>query len=151
MGVSHKGSVSNAVWKGKNGELGTLTLRNSHIGNLMDAKDAWPARGQLHLDGFTFDHLGGFDRHPIRNAGAGNGLVGQLGETRSRLQPYSLRAPRRRNQAASVVFSAAIELVAQRISTSSKSRDPTDPAKVCGPHCRRRNGGHLLRNNQRPD
>jgi hypothetical protein len=23
-------------------------------------KDAWPAKGQLHLDGFTFNHLGGF-------------------------------------------------------------------------------------------
>jgi hypothetical protein len=48
------------VWRGKNGEPGTLALRNTHIGNLMDAKDAWPAQGQLHLDGFSFNHLGGF-------------------------------------------------------------------------------------------
>jgi len=48
-----------AVWTGKNGELGTLTLRNTHIGNLMDAQDGWPARRHLHLDGFSFNHLGG--------------------------------------------------------------------------------------------
>jgi uncharacterized protein YjbI with pentapeptide repeats len=48
-----------AVWKGKNGDPGTLNLRNSHAGNLTDAKDAWPDRGQLHLDGFSFNHLGG--------------------------------------------------------------------------------------------
>jgi uncharacterized protein YjbI with pentapeptide repeats len=50
-----------AVWKGNSGEPGTLTLRNTHTGNLMDAKDAWPPHGQLHLDGFTFGHLGGFE------------------------------------------------------------------------------------------
>src|SRR6202035_2343564 len=49
-----------AVWKGKNGEPGTLNLSNAHIGNLMDAQDAWPAKGHLHLDGFNFGHLGGF-------------------------------------------------------------------------------------------
>jgi hypothetical protein len=27
----------------------------------MDAKDAWPAQGQLHIDGFSFNHLGGFE------------------------------------------------------------------------------------------
>ena len=54
------GAYKSAPWKGKNGELGTLTLRNAHIGNLTDAKDAWPARGHLHLDGFSFNHLGGF-------------------------------------------------------------------------------------------
>jgi hypothetical protein len=28
----------------------------------VDAKDAWPAKkGQLHLDGFSFNHLGGFE------------------------------------------------------------------------------------------
>jgi hypothetical protein len=58
-----------ALWKGKNGELGTLNLRNTPIGNLKDAteaqleKDAWPEKytdptnGHLHLDGFTFDHI----------------------------------------------------------------------------------------------
>ena len=27
----------------------------------MDAMDAWPAEGQLHLDGFSFTHLGGYE------------------------------------------------------------------------------------------
>jgi uncharacterized protein YjbI with pentapeptide repeats len=49
-----------AIWKGKNGEPGALNLHNANIGNLMDAQDAWPAKGQLHLDGFSFNHLGGF-------------------------------------------------------------------------------------------
>jgi uncharacterized protein YjbI with pentapeptide repeats len=48
-----------ALWTGKNGEPGALNLHNAQIGNLMDAKDAWPAKGQLHLDGFRFGHLGG--------------------------------------------------------------------------------------------
>jgi hypothetical protein len=55
LGGSHK----SAVWTGNTGEPGTLTLHNTHIGNLMDAQDAWPGQGQLHLDGFTFNHLGG--------------------------------------------------------------------------------------------
>ena len=41
-------------------EPGALTLRNARVGNLMDAKDAWPAQCQLYLDGFSFNHLGGF-------------------------------------------------------------------------------------------
>jgi hypothetical protein len=49
------------VWKGENWEPGTLTLRNTHIGNLADAYDAWPTPGHLHLDGFAFNHLGGFE------------------------------------------------------------------------------------------
>ncbi|PNE11903.1 MAG: hypothetical protein CR217_06355 [Beijerinckiaceae bacterium] len=55
-----------AVWKGNNGEPGNLNLRNTHIGNLMCAKDAWPekyadpTKGHLHLDRFAFNHLGGF-------------------------------------------------------------------------------------------
>jgi uncharacterized protein YjbI with pentapeptide repeats len=49
-----------AVWKRSiRKPAGALTLRNTHVGNLMDAKVAWPARGHLHLDGFNFDHLGG--------------------------------------------------------------------------------------------
>jgi hypothetical protein len=49
-------------WTGRSWEHG-LTLRNTHIGNLMDAQNAWPlpAQGQLHLDGFSFNHLGGFE------------------------------------------------------------------------------------------
>jgi uncharacterized protein YjbI with pentapeptide repeats len=55
-----------AVWKGENDEPGDLNLRNTHIGNLMDVPEAWPeaytdpAKGHLHLDGFTFGHLGGY-------------------------------------------------------------------------------------------
>jgi hypothetical protein len=55
------GPYESPPWKGEDGEPGALTLRNTHIGNLMDAKDAWPAKGHLHLDGFTFNHLGGFE------------------------------------------------------------------------------------------
>ena len=57
LGGSHK----SAVWKGNNGEPSTLNLRNTHIGNLMDAENAWPAQKHLHLDGFAFNHLGGFE------------------------------------------------------------------------------------------
>ncbi|MGB6709410.1 MAG: hypothetical protein WBE85_04445 [Methylocella sp.] len=46
-------------WTGRSWETG-LTLRNTHVGNLMDAKDAWPDREHLHLDGFSFNHLGGY-------------------------------------------------------------------------------------------
>ena len=34
-----------AVWKTPDGAPGVLILRNTRIGNLMDVKDAWPARG----------------------------------------------------------------------------------------------------------
>jgi hypothetical protein len=40
---------------------GTLNLHNVQCGNPMDAMDAWPAEGQLHLDGFSFTHLGGYE------------------------------------------------------------------------------------------
>jgi len=50
------------AWRAKQGKSGTLNLRNAHAGNLVDAKEgAWPAKGQLRLDGFTFGHLGGFE------------------------------------------------------------------------------------------
>jgi len=55
------------VWEGINGEAGDLNLRNTRIGNLMEVKNAWPekytdpTKGHLHLDGFTFPHLGGFE------------------------------------------------------------------------------------------
>jgi hypothetical protein len=55
------GSYKSAVWTGKNGEPGTLNLHNTHIGSLVDEKDAWPAQGHLHLEGFSFNHLGGFE------------------------------------------------------------------------------------------
>jgi uncharacterized protein YjbI with pentapeptide repeats len=38
----------------------SLDLRNAHVGNLADAKDAWPEKGHPYLDGFTFAHLGVF-------------------------------------------------------------------------------------------
>ena len=54
------GGPASTVWTGQDGEHRALNLRNTHIGNLADAKYAWPVQGQLHLDGFTFGHLGGF-------------------------------------------------------------------------------------------
>ena len=51
--------LGSTVWTPKNGESGSLDLRNTNVGNLMDAKDAWPAEGELHLNGFTFGRLGG--------------------------------------------------------------------------------------------
>ena len=49
------GAVESAAWKGKYGKSGALNLHNAHAGNLVGAKEgAWPAKGQLRLDGFTF-------------------------------------------------------------------------------------------------
>jgi hypothetical protein len=42
-------------------DLNALNLHNAHVGNLMDATNAWPPQCQLYLDWFTFKHLGGFD------------------------------------------------------------------------------------------
>jgi uncharacterized protein YjbI with pentapeptide repeats len=55
------GMGRSVVWQGKAGEPGALSLRDTHIGNLMDARDAWPEKGKLHLNGFTYDHLGGYE------------------------------------------------------------------------------------------
>jgi uncharacterized protein YjbI with pentapeptide repeats len=55
------GMGRSVVWQGKTGEPGALSLRDTHIGNLMDARDAWPEKGKLHLNGFTYDHLGGYE------------------------------------------------------------------------------------------
>ena len=53
--------LSGAVaWTPENEHSIVLNLRNAHVGNLVDARDAWPARGQMRLDGFTFARLGGF-------------------------------------------------------------------------------------------
>jgi hypothetical protein len=49
------------AWKENNGEPDTLDLRKAHVGYLVDADDAWPDQGHLKLDGFSFDHLGGFE------------------------------------------------------------------------------------------
>lgn len=48
-------------WRTSDGGPGSLTLSDAHVANLMDERDAWPIRGHLHLDGFTFDHLGGIE------------------------------------------------------------------------------------------
>ena len=36
-----------------------LDLRGTHVGGLADERNAWPPPGKLHLNGFTFDQLGG--------------------------------------------------------------------------------------------
>jgi hypothetical protein len=51
--------LGSTVWTPKNGESGSLDLRKTNVGSLIDAMDAWPAQGGLHLNGFTFGHLGG--------------------------------------------------------------------------------------------
>jgi hypothetical protein len=55
------GADESAVCKENDCKPGALNLRNAHIGNRMDAREAWPAQGQLHLEGFTFGHLGAID------------------------------------------------------------------------------------------
>jgi hypothetical protein len=53
------GGPASTVWTGQDGKPRALTLHDTRIGNLVDAKGAWPAQGQLHLEGFTFNHLSG--------------------------------------------------------------------------------------------
>jgi hypothetical protein len=48
------------VWRTAQGEPGDLILRNAKVGSLGDDKDAWPEKGHLRLEGFSFAHLGGF-------------------------------------------------------------------------------------------
>jgi uncharacterized protein YjbI with pentapeptide repeats len=55
------GSHHSTVWKRSSRYPPYLSLQNAHIANLTDAKDAWPEKGHLHLDGFSFNHLGGFE------------------------------------------------------------------------------------------
>jgi uncharacterized protein YjbI with pentapeptide repeats len=50
-----------AVWLRKDGSPGALKLYNTRVANLVDAENAWPARGNLGLEGFAFTRLGGFD------------------------------------------------------------------------------------------
>lgn len=47
-------------WKTIDGVPPDLTLRDAHVENLIDTQDSWPIEGHLHLDGFSFSHLGGF-------------------------------------------------------------------------------------------
>jgi hypothetical protein len=55
------GAHESAVCHGNDCKPGALNLRNAHIGSLMDARNAWPTQGQLHLEGLAFGHLGGID------------------------------------------------------------------------------------------
>lgn len=48
------------VWEPFNGKPAALRLRNTRVGSLVDAPDAWPGAGSLYLDGFSFADLGGF-------------------------------------------------------------------------------------------
>jgi hypothetical protein len=58
-GVSVAGELrlGSTTWAPKEGGIGSLHLLNTNVGYLVDTTDAWP--GELHLDGFRFDHLGG--------------------------------------------------------------------------------------------
>jgi hypothetical protein len=58
LGGTKSGS---AVWQTKADDSNDLKLYNTRVANLMDAKDAWPKKPHLHLDGFAFAHLGGFE------------------------------------------------------------------------------------------
>jgi hypothetical protein len=50
-----------SFWRLKERKSGDLSLRNARVTNLVDTRDAWPAAGHLHLSGFRFVHLGGFE------------------------------------------------------------------------------------------
>ncbi len=53
------------VWRAEGGTPGALTLKNTRVGSLVDDRDlkkSWPDEGYLHLHGFTFAHLGGFEQ-----------------------------------------------------------------------------------------
>jgi uncharacterized protein YjbI with pentapeptide repeats len=52
------GAHESAVCKRNDCNPGGLNLRNAHVGGLMDARIAWPASGQLHVEGLVFGHLG---------------------------------------------------------------------------------------------
>jgi uncharacterized protein YjbI with pentapeptide repeats len=61
-GASIAGSLQLGQSQKSNVWTGVLNLRDAHVGYVADAKEgAWPAQGQLQLDGFTFGHLGGFE------------------------------------------------------------------------------------------
>ena len=55
------GESRSVVWRRRDGSAGALKLHNTRVGNLVDARDAWPSRGNLGLEGFAFMRLGGFD------------------------------------------------------------------------------------------
>jgi uncharacterized protein YjbI with pentapeptide repeats len=61
-GASIAGSLQLGQSQKSNVWTGVLNLRDAHVGYVADAKEgAWPAQGELKLDGFTFDHLSGFE------------------------------------------------------------------------------------------
>jgi hypothetical protein len=60
VGEMRLGDRSSMVgWLPPNGETDYIDLRNARVGSLSDNKYSWPRR--LHLGGFTFSRLGGFD------------------------------------------------------------------------------------------
>ncbi len=84
------GAYKSVDWRSRDG---ALNLRNAHVGRLMDARDAWPAMGHLHLDGFTFDHLGGIEGDTASEmAKRGADWWGKWLRTQLPLQPRSLCA-----------------------------------------------------------
>ena len=50
-----------AFWHPRDKKPGDLFLRHARVGSLMDTQNAWPVIGHLHLDGFAFSRLGGFE------------------------------------------------------------------------------------------
>ena len=52
---------SSVVWFPLVRKTDILDLRNTHVGSLSDNRDSRPDPGRLHLDGFTFARLGGFE------------------------------------------------------------------------------------------
>lgn len=58
LGASDKSRLS-TVWRNSQSKPGDLILANTHVGNLIAARDAWPEKGHLHLNGFAFTRLGG--------------------------------------------------------------------------------------------
>jgi uncharacterized protein YjbI with pentapeptide repeats len=50
---------SPVTWRTGDGQPGELTLLNTRVRTLIDSPRAWPVKGRLHLDGFTFSRIGG--------------------------------------------------------------------------------------------
>lgn len=53
--------LGSVIWLTADKQPGRLTLRNTRIGNLMDTRQAWPQQTYLHIQGFAFSQLGGFE------------------------------------------------------------------------------------------
>lgn len=52
---------SGGSWQPTKDDAVNLTLRDTRIANLVDSKDAWPAKNYLQIEGFTFARAGGFE------------------------------------------------------------------------------------------